>query len=686
MMRTLVPLLVVLLTSWGAGSAGAQSAAGERVAIVIGNGSYAIGPLTNPPRDAALVASALAALDFEVYEARDLTTEGFETFYTSIEGELAGADVLFVYYAGHAFSFRGDNRLLMTDATEGSQEAIIEHSLSLTDLVARFAELEPNTLVLALDSCRDNPFSGSNEIESGLAYLETGTGQVMIGYATSAGQVAYDGYGDNSPYAMALSNALLDTTPGERSLTDVFREVRRDVREATNGFQIPWVSSSVEEDVIIARADATEVIVSLPENDLPTLEEILWYFVHNSPHPEDLEAYVEAFPSGFFVADARSILSSGFGESRSVFVDGAQPIATAPAEPTEMVFATTGDRSPPAELRAWPSSLPAVPGGLASLSDECAVLASDPDDPSRVTPGVQVGLINIRSAVRACVLALQENPEDARTMFHLGRVLDAAHRYAWAADFYREAIAGGYSAAMVNLGFLYINGRGVEQDYRQAFELYQQAALLGNMRGRTNVGSMFRNGQGVERSYEEALLWYRLAGSNGWPNAIDALANMYARGQGVPESPEQAAQLYLAAATLGQTNAMNNLGRAYLNGAGVPQDDAEGLRWLEAGVAAGNRFAAQSLARYFMDSDPERAETLYVMSAERGNPEARVDLARFYDRRGDTSEAFYQIRLAQELDVERAAEFLPAIEAKLSADERGAVEERVRDWLELNGS
>ncbi len=71
----------------------------------------------------------------------------------------------------------------------------------------------------------------------------------MIAYATSAGKVAYDGYGRNSPYSVALSNALLAAADEDRTLSDVFRAVRRDVREATNGMQIPWVSSSIEEEV-----------------------------------------------------------------------------------------------------------------------------------------------------------------------------------------------------------------------------------------------------------------------------------------------------------------------------------------------------------------------------------------------------------------------------------------------------
>jgi uncharacterized protein len=690
MLRSLTLVIAVIFAAV-AGVAHAQDAVPGRVAIVIGNGEYTLGKLTNPPNDANLVAGALDSLGFEVFQAVDLTYDGFETFYDSIADKLQSADVLFVYYAGHAFQYRGDNRLLMVDATAENLDAIISKSLSLTDLVARFAELNPNTLVLALDSCRDNPFLKSDEIESGLSYLETGEGQVMIGYATSAGQVAYDGFGSNSPYAVALSNALIETSPDGRSLTAVFRDVRRQVREATGGLQIPWVSSSVEQEVMLAAAaeGVGEVVVDLPDNELPDLDEILWYFVHKSRDPEDLQAYLDAFPSGSYVSDARTIMTRSLGEGRGVFVVGGET----PADPNAPellapVVGTTGDRSPPVGLKEWPLALPPTPDGLGAVSDECAALASDPDDPARLAPGVSIGLINIRKAVSACVVATLRNPDDPRTLFHMGRTLDAAGRYAWAAAFYERAVAGGYGEAMVNLGFNYLNGRGFEVDERKAYELYWQAALLGNPRARTNLGSLFRQGRGVEQSYEEALLWYRLAGSNGWPNAIDALAGMYSQGQGVEKSPEQAFRLYQLAAEVGNTNAMNNLGRAYLTGSGVEADPIKGVAWLEAGVENGNRFAAQSLGRYIVENDGDtgRAEELFLMSAERGQADARVDLAELHRDQGNASEALYQIMLADAFGVEKAADMVAGYREPLSADEVAAVERRVTEWLTFNGS
>jgi len=376
------------------------------------------------------------------------------------------------------------------------------------------------------------------------------------------------------------------------------------------------------------------------------------------------------------------------GTSRGVFMTAASTAATG-TELVAPVFATTGDRTPPLALREWPEDLPIVADGLGTLSDECSELASDPDDPARVAPGVSMGLINIRKAISACVVALLRQPDDPLRQFHVGRVLDAAGRHSWAAAYYERAASGGYGAAMVNLGFLYRNGRGVDKDDARAFALYRQAALLGNQRGRTNVGTLFRNGWGVQQSFEEAVLWYRLAGSNGWPNAIDALAGMYAQGQGVEKDADQATRLYQLAAEVGNTNAMNSLGKAYLNGTGVERDEAKGLQWLEAGVTAGNSFAAQTLGRYLIPTDPSRAEQLFMVSAERGFADARLDLAELYRDRGtiaDAEEALYQVLLAKAFGVKRADDLVDDYREDLPDDSIARVERRVEEWVTFNGN
>ena len=64
----------------------------------------------------------------------------------------------------------------------------------------------------------------------------------IIGYATAPGKVASDGSGNNSPYIEGLVKSI-----NEPNLTieAVLKKTRKWVKDATDGKQIPWETSSL---------------------------------------------------------------------------------------------------------------------------------------------------------------------------------------------------------------------------------------------------------------------------------------------------------------------------------------------------------------------------------------------------------------------------------------------------------
>lgn len=81
----------------------AGPAEAKRVALVIGNSGYRVGPLVNPGNDAVAVAQILQQqLAFDrVLLKRDLTFEGFRATLHEFSREAVGADMAVVYFAGH---------------------------------------------------------------------------------------------------------------------------------------------------------------------------------------------------------------------------------------------------------------------------------------------------------------------------------------------------------------------------------------------------------------------------------------------------------------------------------------------------------------------------------------------------------------------------------------------------------
>ncbi len=105
--------------------------------------------------------------------------------------------------------------------------------------------------------------------------------------------------------------------------------------------------------------------------------------------------------------------------------------------------------------------------------------------------------------------------------------------YATALSVWRPLAALGNAVAQFNLGLLYDNGQGVEQDAAEAVKWYSLAAAQGDAQAQYNLGYMYDNGQGTLRNYAEAAKWYRLAAAQGDTRAQSSLAVLYASGQGV---------------------------------------------------------------------------------------------------------------------------------------------------------
>lgn len=81
--------------------------------------------------------------------------------------------------------------------------------------------------------------------------------------------------------------------------------------------------------------------------------------------------------------------------------------------------------------------------------------------------------------------------------------------------FGKKAAEQGFAIAQCNLGYMYQNGYGVEQDYSKAIEWYRKAAEQDYARAQNDLGYMYKYGYGVGQDYSKAVEWYRKAAANG---------------------------------------------------------------------------------------------------------------------------------------------------------------------------
>jgi hypothetical protein len=223
--------------------------AANKIALVIGNSDYSLADyLPNPVKDSKAIADKLRNLGFEVIERHDLTLEEMNAALHETHKKIGKGTIALFYYAGHGIQKDGQNYLIPVDADISKAYEIEYSGLNLRKVLDGMSEAQPSLNIALLDACRNNPYEKrirglsrtADEQGAGLAAIDNARGSILS-YATEPGNVAIDGTGEHSPYAVALLKHL--EQPG-LSIQDMLAQVGLDVMIATQGEQRPWYSSS----------------------------------------------------------------------------------------------------------------------------------------------------------------------------------------------------------------------------------------------------------------------------------------------------------------------------------------------------------------------------------------------------------------------------------------------------------
>ena len=234
-------------------------AAGDRVALILGLGAYQTIPaLDNTRNDASDMARTLEDIGFDVTLSLDTTGEEMRQLLQDFAFRSETADLALVYFAGHGVEVQGENFMIPVDAQVSSNLDVQRQSISLKQMLAAVERARKMRIVI-LDSCRDNPLGDAIDLsQSTQAVTTTPTSETtrgggglapadpdrgtLVAFAARDGQVALDGRGDNSPFARALMDKMVQ--PGlEISL--MFRQVRDMVLSETGNLQEPHTYGSL---------------------------------------------------------------------------------------------------------------------------------------------------------------------------------------------------------------------------------------------------------------------------------------------------------------------------------------------------------------------------------------------------------------------------------------------------------
>lgn len=289
------------------GEANAANPDPSRLALVIGNAAYRDVPLTNPANDARAVSGLFKEAGFTVASHINATQAEMLTAVDKFAQDVSSSDAKLVvlYYAGHGVQLDWRNYLLPVDAAVKTSDQLRQSCIDLNQLIGKLGKSKDKTFIIVMDACRDNPFGANYRPEQkGLSQFDAPVGS-LLAYATSPGNVASDGSGQNGLYT---ENLVKELSVRGVKIEDALKRVRLNVRLASKGQQIPWETTSLENDIYIFNEGKVKVSEREQEKIIEA-DVAEWGAIQESQKIEDVAAYLRKYPNGRFAEAAQARLT-----------------------------------------------------------------------------------------------------------------------------------------------------------------------------------------------------------------------------------------------------------------------------------------------------------------------------------------------------------------------------------------
>lgn len=299
-------------------------AAGGRVALVIGNATYASATtLANPLNDAADLSAALEAAGFAVTRANDLSAVAMRAQLKAFRDKARSSEIAMIFYAGHGLEIDSQNYLVPVDAALETDSDVLYDAIPL-DLLTEAVSGARTLSMVILDACRNNPFAArlkgsTRAIGRGLSPIEP-QGGTLVAFAARAGTIANDGSGRNSPFTKALLRYIGE--PG-LDVSLLFRKVRDEVMADTLNQQEPFVYGSLPGRAIylVPPVDVASTEASPTPQPSPGVtteqEEFAWSLVKDTTDVTRLTEFIDAFPRGAHIEEAIARLKTLSGPAEA---------------------------------------------------------------------------------------------------------------------------------------------------------------------------------------------------------------------------------------------------------------------------------------------------------------------------------------------------------------------------------
>jgi len=210
-------------------------------------------------------------------------------------------------------------------------------------------------------------------------------------------------------------------------------------------------------------------------------------------------------------------------------------------------------------------------------------------------------------AIRTAPAAPTTPPVSAAPPPSTGSLLPPVHEFA-PIEIVRVKLKAdeGDAESQYQMGRLFIQGKDVNQNFREALKWHTKAAQQGHVKAQITLGIMHHWGRGVPQDLKRAAQWLRLPAEKGDPEAQYQLGSIFER-----TNPTESVKWFRAAAERGSHPAQIRLAEINLSGMAGTIDHIEAYKWLELAANQGSREAVarkETLAETMSVNEVEKAE------------------------------------------------------------------------------
>ncbi len=230
-----------------AGATGSIPTGTSRLALIIGNGHYpdASAPLAQPINDARTLSSALRREGFDVDVVEDATKDDMFRAVERMKAKIRPDTVVMLFFGGYGVQVGRESYMIPVDATIWKESDVKRTGVSVESVLDAMKERGAKAKLVVLDASRRNPYERRfRAFSHGLAPISPPENTIVLSSATP-GKVVDDGKGTNS----VLVSELLNNLNAQAGAETAFNKTRVAISRASEGEQVPSVSSSLLEDI-----------------------------------------------------------------------------------------------------------------------------------------------------------------------------------------------------------------------------------------------------------------------------------------------------------------------------------------------------------------------------------------------------------------------------------------------------